>query len=164
MANKIAIFPGSFDPFTNGHFSVVTRSLALFDKVIIAIGNNTGKNAFFSVQERIELIENVFAGEPIIEVQSYDGLTVEFCKSVGAAYMIRGIRTVADFEYECAVSQMNKLMLPEVESVFLLTTPELTPVNSTIVRDILRFGGDVSLFVPKGMKINEVIERRKQMK
>jgi pantetheine-phosphate adenylyltransferase len=107
-----------FDPFTNGHFSVVTRSLPLFDKVIIAIGNNTGKNAFFTVQERIELIKDVFNQEPKIEVQSYDGLTVEFCKLVGASYMIRGIRTVADFEYECAVSQMNKLMLPGLNRFF----------------------------------------------
>lgn len=160
MDKKIAVFPGSFDPFTLGHHSVVVRALPLFDEIVVAIGKNTLKNGFFSIDERIELIEGVYASEPKIKVMAYDGLTVDFCKSIGAAFMLRGIRTVSDFEYECAISQMNQLMQPGVETVFLLTTPELTPVNSTIVRDILNYGGDVSQFVPKGMDIEGVLKKR----
>lgn len=160
--NKTAIFPGSFDPFTLGHESVVRRALPLFDKIIIAIGNNSSKSGFLSIGERIELTNQVFADEPKIEVEAYEGLTVDYCKKAGAQYMLRGIRTAADFEYERAVAQMNKSMLPNVESVFLLTTPELTPVNSTIVRDILRHGGDVSQFLPKGMDILAMLKKRKK--
>lgn len=162
MDKKIAVFPGSFDPFTLGHHSVVTRALPLFDEIVVAIGKNTLKNGFFSIDERIELIEGVYANEPKIKVMAYDGLTVDFCKSIGASFMLRGIRTVSDFEYECAISQMNQLMQPGVETVFLLTTPELTPVNSTIVRDILNYGGDVSQFVPQGMDIDGVLKKRKK--
>ncbi len=158
---KVAIFPGSFDPFTKGHESVVVRSLPIFDKVIIAIGNNSSKRGFFTIDERLKLIESVFENVSQVEVQSYDGLTVDFCRDVKAQFMLRGIRTAADFEYERAVAQMNKSMLPEVESVILLTTPELTPVNSTIVRDILRYGGDVSQFLPDKMDIQSVFESRK---
>lgn len=162
MEKKIAVFPGSFDPFTLGHHSVVVRALPLFDEIVVAIGKNTLKNGFFSIDERIELIEGVYASESKIKVMAYDGLTVDFCKSIGAKFMLRGIRTVSDFEYECAISQMNQLMQPGVETVFLLTTPELTPVNSTIVRDILNYGGDVSQFVPKGMNIDGVLKKRKK--
>ena len=164
MAKKIAVFPGSFDPFTLGHHSVVTRALPLFDEVVVSIGKNTMKNEFFTIDERIELIESVYRNEPKIKVMAYDGLTIDFCRQIGAEFMLRGIRTVADFEYECAISQMNHLMRPGVETVFLLTTPELTPVNSTIVRDILSYGGDVSQFVPKGMNIAEVLDKRKKLK
>lgn len=159
---KVAIFPGSFDPFTRGHESVVLRSLPLFDEVIIAIGNNSSKTGFFTVEERIKLIKMVFDNQPQVVVQSYDGLTVDFCRSVNAKFMLRGIRTAADFEYERAVAQMNKSMLPDVESVILLTTPELTPVNSTIVRDILRHGGNVSQFLPEKMNVNTILESRKK--
>lgn len=164
MAKNKAVFPGSFDPFTLGHHSVVTRALPLFDKVVIAIGKNTQKNGFFTIDERIEMICGVYADQPKIEVTAYDGLTIDFCKSIGANFMLRGIRTVSDFEYECAISQMNQLMDPQVETVFLLTTSELTPVNSTIVRDILTYGGNVSQFVPEGMDIEGVLKRRNQSK
>lgn len=161
MAKKIAVFPGSFDPFTLGHHSVVTRALPLFDEVVVSIGKNTMKNEFFTIDERIELIESVYRDEPKIRVMAYDGLTIDFCRQIGAEFMLRGIRTVSDFEYECAISQMNHLMRPGVETVFLLTTPELTPVNSTIVRDILAYGGDVSQFVPANMDIKGVLNKRK---
>jgi pantetheine-phosphate adenylyltransferase len=161
---KTAVFAGSFDPFTTGHESVVVRALPLFDKIIIAIGSNSSKSGFLSIEERIELIENVFRNEPRVKVEAYDGLTVDYCKKVNAGFMIRGIRTAADFEYERGVAQMNKIMLPEVESVFLLTTPELTPVNSTIVRDILRHGGDVSQFLPRSANIYSLLEKRKHAK
>ncbi len=158
---KIAVFAGSFDPFTKGHESVVLRALPLFDKIIIAIGTNSSKMEFLTIKERIELIESVFKMESKINVEAYNGLTVDYCKKVKANFMLRGIRTAADFEYERGVAQMNKIMLPEVESVFLLTTPELTPVNSTIVRDILRHGGDAQQFLPDNADIYSLLERRK---
>lgn len=156
-----AIFPGSFDPFTRGHESIVVRALPLFDKITISIGVNSNKAGFFTIDERIELISKVFENEPKVEIEAYKGLTVEYCKNKKVSHMLRGIRTAADFEYERAVAQMNKAMLPEVESVFLLTTPELTPVNSTIVRDILRYGGDVAQFLPEGMDVKAILKRRK---
>jgi len=158
---KVAVFAGSFDPFTLGHESVVLRALPLFDKIIVAIGNNTSKKGFLSIDERIELINDIFVNEQKVTVEAYEGLTVDYCKKVNANFMLRGIRTAADFEYERAVAQMNKSMLPDVESVFLLTTPELTPVNSTIVRDILIHGGDVAQFLPQRADIHKILNKRK---
>jgi pantetheine-phosphate adenylyltransferase len=148
MSKKIAIFPGSFDPFTIGHESVVRRALPLFDEIIIAIGTNTNKQAYFSMEQRMQMIRDVFPDDNRIKVESYQGLTVEFCKKRGAGYLLRGLRTSSDFEYERTIAQTNKLMYPELESVFLLTLPEHTPINSTIVRDIIRLGGDASQFIP----------------
>ena len=148
---KIAIFPGSFDPFTVGHESIVQRALPLFDKIIISLGSNINKSEYFPLEKRKSMIKKVFQGNDKIVVESYQELTVEYCKKVGAKYILRGLRTASDFEYERSIAQMNKSMYPEVESVFLLTMPEHTPVNSTIVRDIIRHGGDASRFLPKGI-------------
>lgn len=155
---KIAVFPGSFDPFTIGHNSIVNRALPLFDKIIVAIGYNTGKKTFLSLENRLRLIKDVFYGNPKIEVHHYEGLTVDFCTKMNARYLLRGLRTAADFEYERAIGQVNKAMKPEIESVFLLTAPEYTPVNSTIVRDILMHGGDASKFLPAGIDITKYLE------
>ena len=144
---KVAIFPGSFDPFHIGHETIVRRALSLFDIIIIAIGTNTNKKEYFPLDIRLSWINEVFKDTPEIEVASYDGLTVDFCKSVGAKFILRGLRTAADFEYERAIAQVNKTMETEIESVFFLTTPEYTPVNSSIVRDILRHGGDARKFL-----------------
>lgn len=152
---KIAIFPGSFDPFTIGHESIVNRALPLFDKIVIMIGYNSNKKSFYSIEKRLKWINQVFADEDKIEVQIHDGLTVDFCKKVNAKYILRGIRTSADFEYERAIAQVNKKMHPEIETVFLLTLPEHTPVMATIVRDIVFHGGDVSMFLPKALDHNE---------
>ena len=154
--SKIAIFPGSFDPITIGHETIVRRALPLFDKIIIAIGHNTNKAGFFPLEKRIEWIKTVFKDENKIEVDSYNGLTVDYCKKINARYILRGLRTAADFEYERSIAQMNKLMYPEIDSVFILTTPEYTPVNSTIVRDIIRHGGDASQFLPSGIKSEDL--------
>jgi pantetheine-phosphate adenylyltransferase len=154
---KIAVFPGSFDPFTVGHYSVVNRASPLFDKIIIAIGHNTGKKTLLTIENRMRLIRDVFEGNPKIEVDQYNSLTVDYCQKVGAKYLLRGLRTAADFEYERAIGQVNKAMKPEIESVFLLTAPEYTPVNSSIVRDILLYGGDATKFLPKGVDINKYI-------
>jgi pantetheine-phosphate adenylyltransferase len=152
---RVAIFPGSFDPFTIGHESIVLRALPLFDKIVIMIGYNTNKKSFFPVEKRKEWIKQVFSNEPKIEVETYEGLTVDFCKKVNANYILRGLRTSADFEYERAIAQINKKMHPQIESVFLLTMPEHTPVNSTIVRDIILHGGDASMFLPAALNALE---------
>jgi len=152
---RIAIFPGSFDPFTVGHESIVKRALPLFDKIIIMIGYNSNKRSFFSVEKREKWIKEVFRNEPKITVECHEGLTVDFCKKVNAQYILRGLRTSADFEFERAIAQMNKKMHPQIESVFLLTMPEHTPINSTIVRDIIFHGGDASMFLPAGLNMDE---------
>ena len=152
---KTAIFPGSFDPFTVGHESIVIRAIPLFDKIIIAIGHNINKEYYFPLEKRVEWIKRIFKGNSKVEVKTYKGLTVDFCKQVNARYILRGLRTSSDFEYERAVGQMNKAMYPDIETVFLLTMPQHTAINSTIVRDIIRYGGDANLFLPKDLNINE---------
>ncbi len=146
---KIALFPGSFDPITNAHMDILQRSLPLFDKVYVGVGLNSTKQSFFSPETRLAMLQQIFQNNPKIEVVTYEGLTVEFCKKINAQYMIRGIRSTADFEYEKAISQMNHAMHPEIESIFILSKPGYSAISSTIVRDIIRNGGDVSKFVPK---------------
>jgi len=143
-----AVFPGSFDPITRGHENIIRRAIPLFGEIIIAVGINSEKKGFFGVAERVKWIENVFLDEPSILVQSYTGLTVDFCKQVKATHILRGLRTSADFEFERTVGQVNKKLYPEIETVFLLTQPEYTAINSSIVRDVYKNGGDVSLFIP----------------
>jgi len=145
---RIAVFPGSFDPFTIGHESIVRRSLVLFDKIIIAIGVNSNKPDFFPIEKRIQWIKEVFEYDEKVSVQFYEGLTVDFCKLVKAKIIIRGIRTSADFEYERSIAQVNKAMDSELETVFILTAPEYSAITSTLVRDIIRHGGDASKFLP----------------
>ena len=150
---KLAIFPGSFDPFTVGHEDVVKRGLSLFENIVIAVGYNANKRDHFPLDDRMQWIRDVFANDPRVTVEKYEGLTVDFAKEIGATHILRGIRTSADFEYERAIAQVNKAM-SNIDSVFLLTTPEHTPVNSSIVRDILKHGGDASMFLPDQIKIN----------
>lgn len=146
---KIALFPGSFDPVTKAHVDILERSISLFDKVVIGVGVNSTKASFLDAETRKTILESVFAHEPKISVETYEGLTVEFCKEVGARYMIRGIRTVSDFEYEKAIAQMNHALEPQIESIFILSKPGYSSISSTIVREILRYGGDISQFVPE---------------
>lgn len=146
---KIALFPGSFDPVTKAHVDILKRSLPLFDKVVIGIGLNSTKAAYLSLEKRKEILRTVFADEAKVEVQTYEGLTVDFCKKIHANYMIRGIRTVSDFEYEKAIAQMNHALAPDIESIFIVSKPGYSSISSTIVRDIMRNNGDVSQFIPK---------------
>ena len=155
--SKIALFPGSFDPITVGHESIVYRTMDLFDKIVIAVGHNENKKAFFPLEKRLAMINDVFNANPKIEVIHYKDLTVDVCKRVGAKYIIRGLRTSADFEYERAIAQVNKAMYPEIESVFILTMPEHTSINSTIVREILRYGGDASKFLPSNVDLKKYL-------
>ena len=154
---KVAVFPGSFDPFTIGHESIVNRALSMFDKIIIMLGVNDTKKYFFPIETRKQMIVDLFKGNPKIKVEIYDGLTVDFCKSEGASYILRGLRTAADFEYERAIAQVNKKMHQSIETVFLLTMPEHTPVNSTVVRDILKHKGDAKLFLPERLDIKKYL-------
>jgi pantetheine-phosphate adenylyltransferase len=145
---KIALFPGSFDPITKGHESIIKRAIPLFDKIIIAIGENSEKKCYFTIEQRMTWIKKVFAKNPTISVKKYKGLTVEYCRDNKIGYILRGLRTSADFEFERSIGQMNKKIYPAIETVFLLTTPEFSALNSSIVRDILRHGGDVKQFIP----------------
>lgn len=151
--DKIAIFPGSFDPITKGHESVIKRAIPLFDKTIVALGENPLKSAFFPMEKRIFWLKKVFEEYPTIEIMKYSGLTIDFCRKVGAKYILRGLRTSADFEFERSIGQINKQMYPDIETIFLLTRTQYTPLNSSIVRDIIRNGGDPSPFVPDGLII-----------
>jgi len=155
---KIAVFPGSFDPFTIGHESVLCRALPLFDKVIVMLGVNNSKKNVFSIENRRLMIEEIFFDEPKVKVQIYNGLTVNFCKEVGATYILRGLRTSADFEYERAIAQVNKQMYNDIETIFVLTMPEHTPINSSVVRDIITHNGNVKMFIPKRLDINKYLE------
>lgn len=148
---RIAVFPGSFDPITRGHESVIKRALPLFDLLIVAIGENGTKKSFFTLEQRIAWLNLVFQNMQGIEIATYSGLTIDFCRKRNAEFIVRGLRTSADFEFEQGIGQMNKMMYPEVETVFLLCAPEFAPVSSSIVRDILRNGGDVRQFVPNGV-------------
>ncbi len=150
---KTALFPGSFDPITLGHFDVISRGAFLFDKIIIAIGKNSAKKYHFSLAKRMEFIRETFQNEPKIEVESYSGLTIDFCKEKNARFILRGLRNANDLEFEKAIAQANRKMAPEIETVYLTTSPEHSFISSSIVRDIIRHGGDFSQFVPKAVKI-----------
>jgi pantetheine-phosphate adenylyltransferase len=152
---KTAVFPGSFDPFTIGHEGIIKRALNIFDEIIIAVGANALKKSFYSVETREKMICKIFENEPRIKVDHYEGLTVDYCRAHNAKFLLRGLRTAADFEFERAIAQVNKAMAPEIESVFILTVPEHSPVNSTIVRDIIRSGGDASRFVPSSIDLSD---------
>jgi len=151
---RIAIFPGSFDPVTRGHESIVRRALPLFEKVIVAIGENGEKKSYFPLDKRLVWLQEIFHGEQKVEITTYSGLTVDFCQKNKITYILRGLRTAADFEFERSIGQMNKLMYPGIETVFLLCEPEYASLSSSIVRDIIRNGGDVTQFVPEGIRVS----------
>ena len=134
---KIAVFPGSFDPITLGHENIVQRALPLFDQIIIGIGTNSNKKYLFELNTRKAMIEATFAGNDKVKVETYEGLTIDFCKANGASYILRGIRNVADYNYENGIAQMNKAMNDNIETLFMSTLPAYSAINSTIVRDIL---------------------------
>jgi pantetheine-phosphate adenylyltransferase len=150
---RIAVFPGSFDPITIGHESIVRRSVGLFDEVYVALGENAEKQGFFPIDRRIEWLEQVFQDLPTVKVTKYSGLTVEFCKRIGAGFILRGLRSPADFEFERNIAQVNMQLHHSLETVFLLTKPEHAPITSSIVRDIFRHKGDVAQFIPKGLNL-----------
>jgi pantetheine-phosphate adenylyltransferase len=150
MARK-AVFPGTFDPFTLGHESVVRKALPLFDHIVIAIGQNSKKISYFDLEKRINWIRETFQGEAKIEVDSFGGLTLDFCKKKGCDYILRGLRNPTDFQYESSIAQMNHAMKPEITTVLLICEPRFAAINSSIVREIHRSGGDISQFVPNAI-------------
>ena len=150
---KIALFPGSFDPITIGHYDILQRAKMLFDKIYVGIGKNSSKQSMFDIDKRLQWIKDSFINEPNIEAIAYDGLTVNFCRAQNANYIVRGLRSFTDFEYESAIAQMNRKIAPEIETVFMLTSPEYDAIASNIVRDILRNGGDVQQFLASGVRI-----------
>lgn len=149
---KIAVFPGSFDPITLGHDDIIKRGSTLFDKIIVAIGVNGEKKYMFSLEERKRFIEEAFKDEPNIEVVTYEGLTIDFCRKVGAKFILRGLRNPADFEFEKAIAHTNR-RLSKIETVFLLTAANTSYISSSIVRDVLRNGGDYTKLVPDSVRV-----------
>ncbi|MDR1593573.1 MAG: pantetheine-phosphate adenylyltransferase [Prevotellaceae bacterium] len=143
-----AIFPGSFDPFTVGHEALVQRSLKLFDEITVAVGHNSEKRYMFDIDTRIEIIKSVFKDNQQVKVIAYSGLTIDLCRSLDTYFLIRGLRTASDFEFERAIGQINKQLEPKIETVFMLIAPEHSAVSSSIVRDILINNGDASQFLP----------------
>lgn len=146
---RIALFPGTFDPITLGHTDVINRALSLFDKIVIGIGINSSKQPMFSLTQRIEWIQAIYKHHPEIEVRTYDGLTINFCKELNANFILRGIRNVGDYEYEKSIADMNRSLYPSIETIFLACSPVYTSLSSTIVREVIKHGGDYSNFLPK---------------
>ena len=149
---RIAVFPGSFDPVTKGHESIVQRALPLFDTIIVAIGSNSTKTSMFPLEKRKQWLEQTFAKHSNVKVIDYATLTIDFCRKHGANYILRGLRTVTDFEFESNIARMNRMMEPSIETIFMLTLPEFSAIHSTIIREIIKNGGDVSQFIPEAVK------------
>lgn len=151
---KTAVFPGSFDPITLGHYDIIKRGVSLFDKVIVAIGVNAEKKYMFELEDRLEFIREAFKDEPKIEIITYQGLTIDLCKKVGAKFILRGLRNPADFEFEKAIAHTNR-QLSKIETVFLLTAAKTSYISSSIVRDVLRNGGDYTILVPDSVRVKK---------
>ena len=145
--SNIAVFPGTFDPITVGHVDIVNRASTMFDEIIIAVGINTKKTTLFDLEVRKEWIQTAFSNNPKVRIISYEGLTVDFCKSVGAKFLVRGLRNGTDFDYESHIAQLNKALWDEIETVFIMCDPALSYISSTLVREISKLGGDVSQMV-----------------
>ena len=152
---RIAVFPGSFDPFTLGHLDVLNSALKLFDKIIVAVGYNVKKSGLFSTEERMKIIEDSVKGLKNVEVDSYQGLTINYCNKIGAQFIIRGLRTTTDFELERVIAQANSKMSPNITTVFVPSGHEYAFISSTVVRDVLINGGDISDFMVDGVTINK---------
>ncbi len=153
---KIAVFPGSFDPITIGHYDLIKRALPLFDEIVVAVGINSQKKTLFTLEQRMSWLEEVFSDEDNVSVDFFEKLTVDFCQKIGAQYLIRGLRNASDFDYEKTISQLNNILGHGLETIFLISKPEYSHISSTIVREIIKGGGDASPFLPKEIKINGV--------
>lgn len=159
---RIGIYPGSFDPVTLGHLDIIERAARVMDKVIVGVLQNSSKSPMFTTQERVELMQTATAHLPNVEVKAFDGLLVDFLRQEGALYVIRGLRAITDFEYELQMAQANRKLFPEMETLFIPTHAEVSFVSSTIVKDILKHGGDVSGFVPASVlgRLTELKEQK----
>lgn len=146
---RIALFPGTFDPITVGHLNILERAIPLFDEIVIGIGHNSSKSTLFPLEQRENWIKEIFKNTPTVRVESYEGLTVDFCNKINAQYILRGLRNMSDFDYEKNIAQMNKLVSNKLESIFLMCDPEYTPISSSVVRDLIRNGGNAKPYLPK---------------
>lgn len=146
---RLAVFPGSFDPITNGHIDLVERAVPLFDKIIVSVGINNQKTALFSLEQRMTWLKKSFENYPTISIDTFEGLTVNYCKKIGANFLLRGLRQSSDFDYEKTISQLNHIIGDKIETIFLISKPEYSHISSTIVREIIKGHGDVSKFVPE---------------
>mgnify|MGYP000052603994 CR=1 FL=1 len=151
---KVAVFPGSFDPITVGHVDIIERSVGLFDQVYVAVGINSQKKYLFPIEKRLAWLKKVFEPYPSIKVDSYEGLTTKYCEKVGANFILRGIRSAGDFEYEKTIAHLNNAMDPDLETLLILAKPEYSSISSTIVREIIKANGDVSKFVPEEIDVS----------
>jgi pantetheine-phosphate adenylyltransferase len=149
---RICLFPGTFDPITLGHVDVIHRAAPLFDKLIVGVGINASKQPMFSVEQRTQWISSIFKDDPRIQVVGYEGLTIEYCKTVGASFILRGIRYISDFEYEKAIADMNRMLAPDIETIFLTCSPVYSTISSTLVRDVIRNGGNARMFLPEEVR------------
>ncbi len=154
-AEKIAVFPGTFDPITKGHVDIVDRGSLLFDKVIVAVGINSKKTTLFTLEKRMRWIEETFAHNVKVEVMSYEGLTVDFCRKVNAKFILRGLRNGTDFDYESHIGQLNKALSQDIETIFVLSSPELSYISSTLVRDLIVHQGNYAPFLPEAVNMEE---------
>jgi len=159
---KTALFPGSFDPFTMGHMDILRSALTMFDKVIVAVGYNSAKSGFFNPDLRVRIIQDAVSGLENVEVCSYRGLTVDFCRQKGVSCIIRGLRTTTDFEMESVIAQANRKMAPEILSIFIPAGHEYSFISSTVVRDVLNNGGSARCFLPSGVDIDKYLKLREQ--
>jgi len=149
---RICLFPGTFDPVTLGHVDVIERAVNLFDKLIIGVGINSSKQPMFTVEQRTGWMNELYKNDPRIEVTGYGGLTVDYCRKVGAKFILRGIRYISDFEYEKAIADMNRMLVPDIETIFLTCSPLYSTISSTLVRDVIRNGGNAGMFMPEVVK------------
>jgi pantetheine-phosphate adenylyltransferase len=157
MPDKIAVFPGSFDPITIGHVDLVRRALPLFDTIVVAIGQNSQKQYLFSFEQRMAWLRAVFAGEPKVRVDYFQNLTAHYCRRIGAKYLLRGLRNASDFDYEKTISQLNHIVGDGLETMFLISRPNFSHISSTIVREIIKGGGDARPFVPAEVRIEHAM-------
>ena len=152
----VALFPGSFDPFTEGHLNILCRALTMFDEVVVAVGINQDKSGFFSTEQKLEIIRQATAGLKGVKVVNYDGLTIDICRELGIRHIVRGVRNMLDFENERSIADANRRLAPEIETIIIPTAQEFAHISSSAVRDILRHNGDTSLFMPEGVKLPSV--------
>lgn len=152
MSQRTAVYPGSFDPITLGHVDLVRRGLSLFDEIVVAVAINSTKHTLFTLEERVDLIRRTFADEPRVRVTGFEGLLVDYLKENGIATLLRGLRAISDFDYEFQISQMNRALRPEVDTVFLMTGSQYFYLSSSVIKEVARFGGDVSAWVPEPVR------------
>lgn len=161
---RICLFPGTFDPLTEGHVDVIRRAAGLFDKLVVGVGVNASKQTMFSIEQRTGWIQKIFENDPHIEAAAYEGLTVDYCQKIGAKFILRGIRYVSDFEYEKAIADMNRALVPDLETIFLTTSPQYSTISSTLVRDVIRNGGPANRFLHKALHKDIKAYQRKMAK